>query len=451
MTANLHLRAWNGAQVASQQCPILRPGVSKVAESTRGVKIMNERDLFRVALGLDEPWEVTKIEFSAEKQRLDIHLDFPRGSKFPCSECGEKGGAYDTEEREWRHLNFFQHTTHLHARYPRVKCDEHGVKRVMVPWSRPGSGFTLLFEALIMVFAKNNMTPNAIARLIGEHDTRIWRVLEHYVDESRAKQDQSAVKKVGVDETSRAKGHDYVSIFADMDERSVIYVANGKDHGTVREFKGSLEAHGGVAENVTDFSLDMSKAFIKGIREEFEHAELTFDKFHVIKLMNDAVDEVRRMEQKGCPGLKRTRFIWLKNEKNLTESQREAFDELKLSTLKTARAYRIRLALQDLYDHALVEPEKHLKWWYFWATHSRLEPVIKVAKTIKAHWKGVMRWFESKLNNGFMEGINSLVQAAKARARGYRSTRKMKVMIYLIAGKLDFDLPNVLSAATHTK
>ena len=415
------------------------------------IGIMDERGLFRVALGLDEPWEVTKIEFSAEKQRLDIYLDFPRGSKFSCPECKDACGVYDTAAQAWRHLNFFQHTTYLHARHPRVECDEHGVRRVMVPWARPGAGFTLLFEALIMVLAKNNMTPNGIGRLIGEHDTRIWRVLEYYVDASLAKQDQSEVTRVGVDETSRAKGHDYVSIFADMDERKVIFVADGKNHGTVQEFKGNLEAHGGTVDNVTDFSLDMSKAFIKGILEEFKNAHLTFDKFHVIKLMNDAVDQVRREEQQTRPELKKTRYVWLKNEENLTENQKEVFNASRLSTLKTARAFRIRETLQDLYGQEYEQAEDFLNWWYFWATHSRLPQVIKVAKTIKAHWEGVMRWFVSKLNNGFMEGINSLVQAAKARSRGYRSTRKMKVMIYLIAGKLAFDLPNVLQPATHTK
>ena len=183
-----------------------------------------------MALGISQPWVVTRIEFSGEKQRLDIHLDFPRGSKFPCPECETACGVYDTQEQKWRHLNFFQHTTYLHARHPRVECDTHGIKRVVVPWARPGAGFTLLFEALIMVLAKNNMTPTAIARLIGEHDTRIWRVLEYYVDASLAKQDHSEVTRVGVDETSRAKGHDYVSLFADMDARKVIFVADGKDN-----------------------------------------------------------------------------------------------------------------------------------------------------------------------------------------------------------------------------
>jgi transposase len=412
---------------------------------------MDERTLFRMALGLNDPWEVKEIKFDAEKQQLDIYMDFPKGSKFLCPECDQLCGVHDTTQKTWRHLNFFQHLTYLHARIPRIKCAGHGVKTVSVPWSRPGAGFSLLFEALIMTFAKNGMTSKAISRLVGEHDTRIWRVLEYYVEASRSDANFSSVSMVGVDETSSSKGHSYVTLFADMEERKVIFVADGKDHSTITEFKKDLEKHGGDAAEITDFSIDMSKAFIKGIGEEFENAEITFDKFHVIKLINDAVDQVRREEQKYCPELKRSRYAWLKNKENHSEKQREIYEKLKDSTLKTARTYRIKETLQKLYDQPATDAEAHLKRWYFWATHSRLEPIIKVAKTIKAHWNGVLRWFDSGLNNGFMEGINSLVQAAKARARGYRSMKKMKVMIYLIAGKLDFNLPDVLHATTHTK
>jgi transposase len=412
---------------------------------------MDEQTLFRMALGLDDPWRVVKIDFDAEGQRLDIYLDFLKGSKFPCPECGSLCGVHDTEQRTWRHLNFFQHLTYLHARVPRVECDEHQVKTIAVPWARSGAGFSLLFEALIMTFAKNGMTPAAISRLVGEHDTRIWRVLEHYVELSRSEADFSSVSMVGVDETSRAKGHTYVTLFADMERRRVIFVTEGKDHTTVKEFKRDLEAHGGDAGLVTDFSMDMSEAFIKGVSEEFKDSNITFDRFHVIKTINDAVDRVRRSEQKDFPQLKKSRYVWLKNQGNHTARQREIYDELKDSTLKTARAYRIKETLQKLYEQPTEGAEDHLKRWYFWATHSRLEPIIKAAKTIKAHWEGVMRWFKSGLNNGFMEGINSLVQAAKARARGYRSARKMKTMIYLIASKLDFHLPVVIPYATHTK
>jgi len=251
------------------------------------------QELFRVALGLAEPWVVSKIEFSSEEHQLDLWLDFPTGSRFACPECGQGDcSVYDSAERTWRHLNFFQHKTLLHARQPRIKCPEHGVKTVAVPWSRPGSGFTLLMEAFILVLVQGGMTPAQAAGLIGEHDTRLWRVLQHYVEQARAAADFSQATAIGVDETSRRRGHNYISVFMDLDkERSrVLFATEGKNADTVRAFKDDLEAHGGAAEQIEEACTDMSAAFIAGFREQFPEVPLTFDNFHLMKLLGDAVD-----------------------------------------------------------------------------------------------------------------------------------------------------------------
>lgn len=179
---------------------------------------MIETDLFQMALGLASPWIVENLEFSDEKSRLDITLNFPKGSKFACPVCGKLCGCHDTEQRKWRHLNFFQHVTYLHARVPRVNCSEHGVKTVEIPWARPGAGFTLLFEAMVMTYALNGMTTKAIGRQVGEHDTLIWRILHHYVSKALEKVDMSEVRIVGLDETARAKWHKYVTIFMDLEK-----------------------------------------------------------------------------------------------------------------------------------------------------------------------------------------------------------------------------------------
>ena len=411
------------------------------------------KDLFRVALGLEQPWVVSKIEFSQEKAQLDLWLDFPAGSRFACPECKRPGGVYDTAERTWRHLNFFQHKTFLHARQPRIECPDHGVKTVEVPWARSGVGFTLLMEAFILVLVQNGMTPTQAARVIDEHDTRLWRVLQHYVEKARGEADFSQVKAIGVDETSRAKGHQYISVFMDLDEerRRVLFATEGKDAQTVKAFKEDLEAHGGKADQIEEACLDMSAAFISGLTEHFPKAQLTFDNFHLMKLLGDAVDQVRRQEQPTHPELKGTRYLWLTNEWNHTEKQAATFDELRSSHLLTVRATHLKSVFQDLFAcHSLAEAEPMLKSWYFWATHSRIGPMIKAAKTIKKHWAGVLRWFVSRITNGLLEGINSLIQSAKAKARGFRSTRYLITMVYLIAAKLDFKLPD-FAQATHTK
>ena len=412
------------------------------------------QQLFRVALGLAEPWVVSKIEFSDEQHQLDLYLGFPVASKFSCPQCGRADcGVYDSSERTWRHLNFFQHKTFLHARQPRIECPDHGVKTVEVPWARPGVGFTLLMEAFILLLVQGGMTPTQAARLIDEHDTRLWRVLQHYVDKARDEADFSGVTAIGVDETSRSKGHNYISVFMDLDrdDRRVLFATEGKDAETVKRFREDLEAHGGKAEQVQEACLDMSAAFIRGLTDEFPEAKLTFDNFHLMQLLTEAVDETRREEQRTHPELKGTRYVWLKNEWNHTEEQSKTFDQLRSSKLATARATHLKSVFQDLFAcDSVAEAEPLLKRWYFWATHSRIAPVIKAAKTIKEHWAGVLRWFVSRISNGVLEAINSLIQSAKAKARGFRNSRYLITMVYLIAGKLDFKLP-IFAQAIHTK
>jgi len=286
------------------------------------------------------------------------------------------------------------------------------------------------------------MPVNNVAQKINEHDTRLWRIVLHYVEKARDRSVFSAVIRAAFDETSARKGHDYVTLFSDLDTRRVIFVADGKDSSTVEAFAADLKAHGGDPDAIAEVCIDMSGAFIKGTAEHLPNAQITFDKFHAVKIINDAVDEVRRGEQKTHPELKKTRYIWLKNSTNLTQPQQETLGSLSKSNLKTARAYQMRLTFQDMYSQPTrADGEAFLKKWYFWATHSRLQPMIDAAKTVKRHWDGILRWFDSKIANGFMEGINSLVQAAKAKARGYRSTRNLKAIIYLIAGKLELQLP----------
>jgi len=405
--------------------------------------MMDPNVLFKAALGLVPPWEVVGVEFSSQEKRLDIVIDFPAGSLFCCPRCGAEGcKAYDTQKERWRHLDFFQYAAYLHARVPRVQCTKGcGVSKVEVPWARPGSGFSLLFEALMMTLVKE-MPVATVAGLVGEHDTRLWRVVHHYVNAARAHVNMADVTQVGMDETACRRGHDYISLFFDLDRKRLLFGTPGKDQATVQAFVSDLKAHQGDPAQVTEACCDMSPAFIAGVEEQLPSAAITFDRFHVMKLMNEAVDQVRREEGKREPVLKKTRYIWLKNPKNLTSKQQQTLQGLPTHHLKTARAYQIRLTLQEFF----TQPDREagaafLKRWYFWATHSRLQPVVNTAKTIKRHWDGLLNWFDSQLTTGFIEGINSLIQAAKARARGYRTTENFIAMAYLIAGKLDFRLP----------
>lgn len=402
---------------------------------------MRDTTLMQQALGLTPPWTVVRSDFDTAAGRLDVEIDFTPGSRFACPTCGAADcPVYDSQRKTWRHLNFFQHQAYLNARVPRVRCETCGIRQVNVPWARPDSGFTLLFEAMVMTMV-SAMPVKAVARIVDEHDTRLWRVVHHYVEEGRARTDASKVSRIAIDETAARRGHDYITLFVDIDQARVLFATEGKDAATVAAFAEDLAAHGGEPTAIEEVCIDMSPAFIKGVAESLPEAAVTFDKFHAVKIINDAVDQVRRAEQKQQDGLRGTRYIWLRNPDTLSERQRSTLEALPTRHLKTARAYQIRLAFQDLYEQPSDEAAGYIKTWYFWATHSRLEPIIDAAHTVKRHWDGILRWFDSKIANGLIEGINSLVQAAKAKARGYRSIRNLKAMIYLVAGKLDLRLP----------
>ena len=385
---------------------------------------------------------VTRSEFDAVDGRLDLYVDFRRGSWFACAQCGRDGCAvHDTKEETWRHLDFFQHRTLLHARAPRVTCPECGVRKVATPWARAGSGFTLLFEAFMLTLAKAMPIANA-ARLLGEHDTRLWRIVEHYVWRAVEKLDLSEVRRIAADETSARRGHDYISLFVDMARRKVVYVADGKDAATVKEFADFLEAHGGRREAVTDASIDMGAAFEAGIKENFANAEITFDKFHVVKLANEAVDQVRREEARNNFQIKGRRYIFLKNVDRLTQEEKEALSRLEAQNLDTIQAMQIRMNLQQLFTMDAKTAPRFLARWNTWVQVCDLAPMKRLAKTVMAKSDGILRSIATGLSNGVLEAINGNVQAAKRKAKGYRTKRNLKAIVYLIAGDVLAHSPN---------
>lgn len=402
---------------------------------------MKDTDLFQLALGLSSPWTVTRSAFDAGEGRLDLYVDFPRGSRFACPDCGREGCAvHDTKDETWRHLDFFQHRTHLHARVPRVTCPDCGVRKAATPWARAGSGFTLLFEAYVLALAKAMPIKN-IARLVGEHDTRLWRIVSHYVWRGVEAQDLSDVTRIAADETSARRGHDYISLFVDMAKRKVVYVADGKDAGTVTQFADFLETHGGDREAVSDASIDMGAAFEAGIKANFENAAITFDRFHVIKLANEAVDEVRRQEARNDFQIKGRRYIFLKNVGNLTQEQKEDLSRLEAQNLDTIQAMQIRMNLQRLFTMDVKTARRFLSRWNSWVEVCDLAPMKRLARTIMSKADGILRSIASGLSNGVLEAINGNVQAAKRKAKGYRTKRNLKAIVYLIAGDVLESLP----------
>jgi transposase len=405
---------------------------------------MDTNPLFTMALGLAEPWQVTETTFAPEGQRLDLRIAYRDSAHFPCPCCSAKDcPVHDCIEKRWRHLDFFQHQAYLTARIPRIRCPTCGVKMVGVPWARPGSGFTLLMEALILEMARH-MPVRALARILRVRDKRVWRVVTHYVMEALRRLDLSELRSLALDETSARKRHDYISLFFDLDARRMIFATAGRDAAVLKHFVGSLRAHGGDPKNVRQVSCDMSPAFIKGTSLHLANAAITFDRFHVMKIITSAVDAVRRTEWRKDKTVKGSRYALLKNPENLTPDQEIALAEIINRNAALAKAYRLKETFRDLYR----QPDRQaargfLKAWVIAAHRSGLKPIQQAAEAIKRHWFGILRWHVSKLSNGIMEGLASLIQAAKRKARGYRNHDTFICMAYLIAGKLDL--------RTHTK
>ena len=306
---------------------------------------MKSEELFRKLLGLEEPWIIKEIKFDHQGKRVDIFLDFPRGSKFPCPVCGICYGVHDTEERTWRHLNIFQYPTYVHAREPGIKCKEHGKKTVNLPWARKGSGFSLHFEAMVVEMCIE-MTISAVSRIVGINEDSVWRILKHYVDEARKDQDFSHINILGIDEFSVEKHHVYVTLFYDIRNSRVIHIEEGKESDVFGKF---IKKYPFLDTSKIDhITMDMYPSYISGAKSYFPQSKIVFDHFHVIKMMNDTLDRIRRKEARDNDILKHTRYDWLKNYSDLSEKERDHLRSFKSLDLQTSHAYHFKIALQRL-------------------------------------------------------------------------------------------------------
>jgi len=410
---------------------------------TKGIAPMDELSLFTLALGVSKPWQVVDLKFSKEQGRLDLWLDFQKGAKFPCPTCSEtkEGDVHDTLDRTWRHLNFFQYETFLHARVPRIRCGQCGVKQVDVPWARPGSGFTLLFELLVLSLARE-MSVAALAEMTSEHANRLWRILEHYVERARKAVDLSTFHQLGIDEFSLRKGHVYMTAFSDLDTSRVIFLGEGRKKGVVEDFFEDLRSRDVDPAQIEVVCCDMWDPYLNGIGKFLKKALVVFDRFHVMSQINQALEIVRRREQRENSVLKKSRFLWLKNPQNLTAHQETRLASLRSLDLKTARAYQIKLALARFWEiRDPAEAIVYLKRWYNWATHSRLEPMIRAARTIRHYWQGIINYLATPVTNGTVEGLNSKIKTAMKRAYGFKHVNYLRTIVYLVAGRLTFSYP----------
>jgi transposase len=404
---------------------------------------MHDR-LFEVALGLTPPWSVTAVSFDESSRVLTIGVDFAAGSRFAVEGLDGEHPVHDTVPKRYRHLNFFQHECVLEVRTPRVKLPDGSVRLVKPAFAGKLGGFTLLFEALALLLA-TQMPFAAAARLIGISEYRVQQICERYVELALEHADFSDVTALAIDETSRARGHDYITLAADADKRRVLAVVPGRDAQTIRTIADELDAHGCPPEQIGSVSIDMSPAFISGCAQALPDAYITFDKFHVIWHANAAVDKMRRIEQRSDPSLKGKRWSLLKDRAKLTAHAAADLDALiaRMSTVRTARAWRYKEQLREILERKQINVVRAmLEHWCTCVMRSKVEPMKDVAAMVRRHLDGIVAWAQTRMTNGFLEALNGLFQAAKRRARGYKRFSTIKTVIFLIAGKLDFTTVN---------
>jgi transposase len=387
---------------------------------------MRDVELYRHLLGVVAPWTVDRVELAVAEQRVDVWVGHPDGVRWSCPECGAECSTYDhAGERSWRHLDSCQFMTFLHASPPRVRCGVHGVRQVALPWAEPRSRFTALFERLAIDVLKACDVTGATTILRISWD-EAWRIMQRAVARGQAARGLRVPTRIGVDEKAAAKGHTYLTLVNDLDAGTVDYIA---DDRTTESLDGYFEAIPVERRNeIAAVAMDMWQPYINSVKAHLANADdkIVFDRFHIMGYLGKAVDTVRKREHKalraaGDDTLTRTKYLWLYSEENLPERHRARFDALRDTDLKTARAWAIKEDLRWLWDyHRRGWAEKHWKAWYFWATHSRLQPVIDAARTIQRHIRGVLNFFAHRITNAVSEGLNSKIQTIKKRAYGRR-------------------------------
>jgi len=412
---------------------------------------------FAQLLQLDECWKVVSAEYEAEPLpgRFSIFVQ-ETAALWPKQRCPEPtcGGVrvvcHDhVETRSWRHLDAFGKPTQVVCSPPRGRCTACGkVWRIPVPWEGAAKHFTKDFEAFALALMRE-MPMKRAGEILGESDTRLWRMLFAHIAQARQRLDLADLVSLGVDEMSSRKGHHYLTVFADLMARRVVFATEGKDHSTFERFCEDLLAHNGHPKAITQVAIDLSAAYQKGVRENLGNAQTVFDPFHVSALVSTAVDEVRRLEaREGSLGvrdsLKGSVYLFRKNPESLTPGQTEELSNLDLKHLATGVAYLVRLELRDIYQTARTHEKARyrLENWLNWAQAkcdrwgSALAPLAKAVTTIRKNLDGVLNHWLGELSTAFMEGLNSVFSAVKRKARGYRSSEYMTAMLYFVAGKL---------------
>lgn len=406
---------------------------------------MDDRELYETILGLAGPWYVVGVDVRKDEKEVRVQVDLAEGSALSCPECGASSPGYDRGvERRWRHLDTCQYRTVLSARVPRVRCAEHGVRQIRIPWAEERSRFTALFEAFAIRLLRET-TLSGLASLMGLSWDEAEGILRRAVERGLERRKREPLRFIGIDETSFQKRHEYVTVVADLERKCVAWVGDHRRRDTLETFwEGlTLEERAGVEEVV----MDMWEPYISATTHSVPDgsSKIVFDRFHVAQHLNEAVDKVRRAEharlrKQGDERLKGTKYIWLRGARRRKREDLIAIRELMRSGLKVGRAWALKEAIRKLWDYTYLGPAlKYFRRWYAWAVRSQLPPMIRVAKMMKRHLPGILAYLRNRRTNALSEALNAKIQEIKYRARGYRSRANFRRAILFHCGGLEMN------------
>lgn len=392
-------------------------------------------------LGLQSPWKVTSVDLDVGVLRVDIHVNYESGSGF-CPECGKACKLYDqSAKRSWRHLDTMQFATHLHSQSPRIKCEEHGVKTISLPWAAKHSGFTLLFEAFAIRVLQASRSTQAAGDLLGINWHQIQTIMERAVQRGLARREPEEVAWIGMDEKSFRSGHNYISLINDLENSRVLEVVEGREGNAASELitSGLDEKQ---REMVCGVCIDMSAPYINAIQEHFPHADIVHDKFHISQHLGNAVDKTRRIEhaklqKQGDESLTKTKYLWLKGMEHLSDEALSRIKELGRCELEVSKAWYLKELFKHFWNRRdKMYAQRYFEYWEKKVATSGVEEMKKVARMLRKHLANILTYFDSYITNAFSEGINSKIQAIKANARGFRNFKNYRTRILFFCGKL---------------
>ena len=398
---------------------------------------MRVTTLLNKLLQLPGLW-VQAIRFEDDTLIIEVRRRFRLLS---CPECGTQvRGRFQETTRRWRHLAIWGCTTVIEGPIRRLRCPQCcTVRTEAVPWARHRSAFTRSFEDAVGLRAQQ-LDHTAVAALTDIAWATVGSVAERLVDEHLHEDRFDDLHAIGIDEISYRRHHRYLTVVIDHDRQRVIWAGEGKSADTLNAFFDELSDE--QLDSIELVSIDMSAAYIKAIEQYLPDATVVFDRFHVARLTQIAVDEGRRVQMRALDPedsrcLKRTRWLLLKRPEHLGIAEKAKLDLVRRANNALYRAYLLKETFLDIFDYTSPwRARRAIEAWIAWAQRSRLKPFVRLARTVRKHLDGILAFIDSRLTNARLEGMNNKIRLLSHRAYGFHSADPLIATVYLCCSKI---------------